>query len=384
MNFIKENTHWFPTESGSINIKEKLGPSVYTIESIPFRGTAFKSIGKFEIPKKLYGKTTEHTKRIIETYKARKALKKSTGVSLIGEKGSGKTLLAKNISNELLAEDVPTLLVNSAPDNDEGLNKIITAITQPVVVIFDEFEKHFEKKDQENILTLLSGTLETQALFLFTVNDVWGINEYMKNRPDRIYYCIEFGGVTEPAIREYCEINLKNKDYIERVVLTSNLFEKFNFDMLQGMVEEMNRYGQDPMEVLELLNLKVESYGTETFIPTLYYQDKQIHPPLPEVKDISKKSKKIKPIFTGVECLQNFNTSPLRMKDDVVCYVYHDETKKYNGLDSEHLRFNLGHLDKKETNISQGHFVFKKGDFKIVYERKNSGFRTMDWFQKDY
>jgi hypothetical protein len=42
------------------------------------------------------------------------------------------------------------------------------------------------------------------------------------------------------------------------------MFTAFNFDMLKAIVEEMNRYGETPVEVMKVINasLKGESYGT--------------------------------------------------------------------------------------------------------------------------
>lgn len=64
----------------------------------------------FILPEKLYGSFPEKGKRFFETFKSRK---RSTGVLLAGEKGSGKTLLATDICVRALREDIPVVIINS-------------------------------------------------------------------------------------------------------------------------------------------------------------------------------------------------------------------------------------------------------------------------------
>jgi hypothetical protein len=89
-----------------------------------------------------------------------------------------------------------------------------------------------------------------------TCNEVHRINDYMRNRPGRIFYAINFDGLDAAFIREYCEDNLKNKQNIESVCRTAVMFERFNFDILKALVEEMNRYNETASDALELLNAK--------------------------------------------------------------------------------------------------------------------------------
>jgi hypothetical protein len=44
----------------------------------------------------------------------------------------------------------------------------------------------------------------------------------------------------------------------QQIITISGFFEAFNFDMLKAMVEEMNRYGETPEQVLEYLNVRPE------------------------------------------------------------------------------------------------------------------------------
>jgi len=85
----------------------------------------------------------------------------STGVLLTGEKGSGKTLLAKHLSIMGYDMGIPTIVINSAWTGD-SFNKLIQDIEQPLIVMFDEFEKVYNREEQEKMLTLLDGVYPQQ------------------------------------------------------------------------------------------------------------------------------------------------------------------------------------------------------------------------------
>lgn len=98
-----------------------------------------------------------------------------------------------------------------------------------------------------------------------TCNDKDGIDSHMMNRPGRLYYLLEFNGLDQSFIQEYCEDNLLRKDYIPAVSAIAALFQSFNFDTLKAMVEDMNRYDESPSEVLQYLNARPDNEGNETF-----------------------------------------------------------------------------------------------------------------------
>jgi hypothetical protein len=176
---------------------------------------------------------------------------------LNGEKGSGKTLLAKTLSIEAAKQGVPTIIINAAWTGD-AFNKFMQDIEQPCIILFDEFEKVYDNNEQEAALTLLDGVFPSRKLFILTCNDKWRVNEHMRNRPGRIYYMIDFKGLDADFIREYCDERLDNKGYIDKIVEIASLFEQFNFDMLKALVEEMNRYNESPQDSLSMLNAKPE------------------------------------------------------------------------------------------------------------------------------
>lgn len=211
-----------------------------------------ESVDDFVPPEKIYGDYKEKSKRIINTFKDRG---KNTGVMMIGEKGSGKSLLAKMIAVDASKYSIPTLIVASPYTNDTFVS-FIMQIDHPVAILFDEFDKNYDKPQQSKILSLLDGTSSNSILFLFTGNERASLNYYINNRPGRIYYWIEFDNLEENFVKEYCEFNLNNKQHIDKLVQTLKVIDKINFDMLQALVEEMNRYNESPVEALKMLNIK--------------------------------------------------------------------------------------------------------------------------------
>lgn len=259
--FIKSGNTYRVTSKDAMDLHEALPAGNYVLKQDQHGNFFLEGIDAFTSPKKIYGDCLKNTDRIIRTFADRDS---STGIMLTGEKGSGKTLLTKNISIQLAAQGIPTIVINT-PFRGDGFNTFIQDIDQPCAVLFDEFEKVFDKDEQEQILTLLDGVFPTKKLFMLTCNDKWRVDQHMRNRPGRIFYMIDFKGLEDGFIREYCEDNLNAKQYIDKICNIATLFAEFNFDMLKALVEDMNRYNETPQEALRILNAKPEFDGGSSF-----------------------------------------------------------------------------------------------------------------------
>ena len=252
--FLKSGNTFRVSSKEAMDLHEQLPAGNYVIKKDPFDNLFLESIDAFEIKGKRYGDNVRNTERIFGTFMDRPS---STGVMLAGEKGSGKSLLAKAIAIKAANEGVPTIVIN-APWAGDKFNSFIQSIEQPCVILFDEFEKVYDSESQEAILTLLDGVFPSKKLFVLTCNDKWRVDQHMRNRPGRIYYMVDFKGLTQDFIIEYCQDNLNNKSHIEKICQIASLFTEFNFDMLKALVEEMNRYNESPADALKMLNAKPE------------------------------------------------------------------------------------------------------------------------------
>lgn len=257
----------------ALDITEHLPGGNYTISKDAMSGQLFlEHIDNFNVPSKIYGDCLRHTDRVVRTFLDRP---NATGVMLTGEKGAGKTLLTKNVCMKLAEMNIPTIVIN-APWCGDTFNSFIQSIEQPCAILFDEFEKVYDRDDQEKILTLLDGVFPSKKLFLLTSNDKWRVDFHMRNRPGRIFYMLDFKGVDASFIREYCNDNLNAKEHIERIVNISTMFKEFNFDMLKALVEEMNRYNETPQQALTMLNAKPEFDGETKYEIKILHEGKEI------------------------------------------------------------------------------------------------------------
>jgi hypothetical protein len=241
--------------------------------------------------------------------------------------------------------NVPTIVINQ-PLCGENFNTFIQSIDQPCVILFDEFEKVYDRDDQEKILTLLDGVFPSKKLFLITTNDKYRVDYHMRNRPGRIFYMLDFKGLDSTFIREYCEDNLNDTTQIDRIVNISSLFAEFNFDMLKALVEEMNRYNESPQEALRMLNAKPEFDGGSKYDVQVIHNGQEvkgdIHPSI-------------------------FDGNPLQPKGLEVSF---DMDPDDDSCDWENCHFNANALVSVDAQI--GKFVFEDKGTRLILTKVKS------------
>lgn len=350
--FIKNGNQFMVASEESMDVRDMLPAGNYTVKEMPMGGPLYlEQIDSFTSISKVYGDCLKNTDRVIRTFLARPA---ATGVMLTGEKGSGKTLLTKNIAIELAKLDIPTIVIN-APWHGDKFNSFIQTITQPCAILFDEFEKTYDRDEQEAILTLLDGVFPSKKLFMLTTNDKYRVDYHMRNRPGRIFYMLDFKGLDGTFISEYCEDNLNNKTHIEKIVNISSLFAEFNFDMLKALVEEMNRYNETPQESLRMLNAKPEFDGGSKYNVEVIHNGE---------------------VVKGDVNPSVFNGNPLQPKGIEVSF---DTDPDDDSADWEYMEFNANAL--VTVDAQAGKFVFEdKGTRVILTKVQTKNYNYLDAF----
>ena len=164
----------------------------------------FQRIENFTLPDKIYGNVNTNCQRILDTFNDRP---RATGVHLNGVKGSGKTLLVKQLSLTGLKNGIPTIVIN-APYSGENFNDFVQSIQTPCIMIFDEFEKVYDREKQEDILTLFDGVYPTKKLFVLTTNDSNRVSNFLKNRPGRMYYRFDYTALDPVMVKELLDDQL--------------------------------------------------------------------------------------------------------------------------------------------------------------------------------
>lgn len=254
--FIQSGTAIYVNHDPGAKTMGVLPPLTFNVNFNEQRGMFYLlEVEALKIPTKIYGDTMSRVERILKTYKDRG----QTGVLLNGEKGSGKTLLARCLSVKAAAEEgMPTIIVATA-FHKENFFAFLQQITQPCLVLFDEFEKTYSGEEQEAMLQLFDGAYNSNKLFVLTSNERHRLDRNLLNRPGRMYYSITYRGLDKEFIDEFCKDKLKDQGMTKKVEEFCMLFKDMNFDMLAALIEEMNRYGEEPLLASKWLNLTPEN-----------------------------------------------------------------------------------------------------------------------------
>lgn len=252
--YFSERDKVFVAPDGANKIHDQLPVGQYIVEFDPLKGYYLQSCNNFTVPEKIFGDVKEKANRVLKTYFARNC---NTGVLLSGDKGSGKTMFARMLSTEALKQGISTIIIDQC--YDISLNKFLSDIDERCIILFDEFEKTYSKDDSQNsVLSLFDGTYQSNKLFVLTVNHVYRVSEFVLNRPGRVYYHLRYSGIEEEFIREYCEYHLDNKSLVEDFITLSKAIGKFNFDILQALVQEVNIHEESPLQCYKLMNIDID------------------------------------------------------------------------------------------------------------------------------
>ena len=101
----------------------------------------------------------------------------------------------------------------------------------------------------------MDGTDKTKRMFIMTENSEFDINEFMLNRPSRIYYHFKYKKLDEASVTGYCKDHDVRKEIVQEIVELSRRSKIFSFDMLQSIVEEHLRFDCSVEEAAIDLNI---------------------------------------------------------------------------------------------------------------------------------
>ena len=259
-----------PSSDGLLN---QLSPAIYEVNYDQNRG--FYLVRKYDsypLPSDIYNFNNSNVKSDLAElfYNRFTASTDNLGVLLIGEKGTGKSLLMKRTANLAIANGLPVITVENSY-NSEQLAKFLSSIKDNAVVLFDEFEKKYDPdEDSENrpsqagLLSFFDGTSVYRKLIIVTANNRDGINEFFLNRPSRIRFVIDYKGLSYEFATEYLQQHLHSPEVVQEVLNELDLVPSINFDLLRNVVEEVNLlYPTESVKaIMSIINLKRDNEDT--------------------------------------------------------------------------------------------------------------------------
>lgn len=207
----------------------------------------------------VYGDLEEKADKVFKAYEKSD---RSLGVLMSGKKGIGKTMMARILCERANQMGLPVIIIQFAKG---GIAHFLGKIQQPVLILFDEFEKMFRTRDvseeraeaggSPEMLSLLDGLYNEKWLFVFTCNNVYDVSSYLIGRPGRIHYHFKFNVPSEDEIRAYLtdKIPKDKHDQIQAVVNFAK-YAEVNYDALRAIAFEFN-LGNDFNDFIDDINI---------------------------------------------------------------------------------------------------------------------------------
>ena len=215
------------------------------------------------------GDMLEHIQDFWNNEQTRKT-QKNLGVIFNGIKGTGKTIAAKLLCNQI---GLPVIIV-SYPI--AGMLEFIQNLDFECVVLIDEAEKTFKNNNDEVLLKLIDGVYNRKRkLYILTTNKLY-IDDNLIGRPGRIRYIKEFGNLSIEVVNAYLDDNLQKPECREDIRRLVDSLDISTIDILKSIVEEANVFGHVDTETT--LNLPQRLYEIDclAFTDITPEQEKEI------------------------------------------------------------------------------------------------------------
>ena len=249
----------------TVSHPEGLPKGIYEVK-VSMTGFYLSKIAEsFTFDYKLYGLNQKFIDYVLKTYENTTG---NLGVLLDGIKGTGKTVVAKELCNRL---QLPVILVQSmgVDTNSKLIKYLSTSINFDCIFFFDEYEKEF--KNSSDVLSFMDGTYNSiyRKVFLLTTNEL-KVDPNLLGRPSRIRYKKSFSNLSEEVTREILNDILEDKTAIEKVIELTHSMNIITIDLIKAIATEINIHG-----VEALPNIK-ETFNIEFSRFTYLYREVQI------------------------------------------------------------------------------------------------------------
>ena len=260
MKIVQSGYNFRPHNDGMI-VHDQLPANAYLVCYDQQTGPYLEKYADIEVKEKVYG---VHDAKVNKVLNAFECFDRNLGVILSGDKGIGKSLFSKMLSEAAIAKGYPLLVINGY---FPGIAEFVNTIEQEVLVLFDEFDKTFSYRGDDHpqveMLSLFDGVAQGKKLFVVTCNRLEKLNEFLVNRPGRFHYHFRFEYPTAAEITAYLEDKLDPSYYgeITKVVTFAHRVN-LNYDCLRAIAFELNcgLAFEDAIKDLNIVNINQSRY----------------------------------------------------------------------------------------------------------------------------
>lgn len=225
----------------------KLPVSVYKIKLDQYENMYLQQIdNRFPLPEKIYDVERGFIDRVKKSWKYTDS---NMGILLNGVKGTGKSICAEMIANEM---NLPVIIIGF---NHKNLLSFLNDIQQDFIVFIDEYDKVFERYSN-SLLPIMDGVLKSdhKIMFLLTSNEI-SLERNMLQRPSRVRYIKTFADLTLPVIMEVVEDMLEHKELYDETVKFISELPIITMDLVKSIVGEVNIHHESPVAFEDVFNI---------------------------------------------------------------------------------------------------------------------------------
>ena len=254
--WLQDGNTFSQGSSTTVSHPEGLPKGIYEVK-LSMTGFYLSKIAEsFTFDYKLYGLNQKFIDYVLKTYENTTG---NLGILLDGIKGTGKTVVAKELCNHL---QLPVILVQSMnDDNDKLIKYLSTAINFDCIFFFDEYEKEF--KNSSDVLSFMDGTYNSiyRRVFLLTTNEL-NVDSNLLGRPSRIRYKKSFDNLPEKITREILNDILEDKTAIEKVIELTHSMNIITIDLIKAIATEINIHGVEALPYIkETFNIEFSKFS---------------------------------------------------------------------------------------------------------------------------
>lgn len=248
---------------GSVKVTDDLLPKTYKVMYSQQSGFSLLGADDFTLPTdmKVFGNRSQKVDMIMKAYNSRS---KSTGILLTGIKGTGKTLMARQLATAMNEAGHAVLLVSTSASNS-ALSEYLQTMPDNIMVLFDEFEKNFDSDEQSAMLPLFDGVSNKKHLYVVTANEVSKLSNYMISRPGRFLFNLKFGGLSPEDIEEYVNYKVANVSDTDLQATRSMAYAtNVTYDILEAITFMLN-LGMKYDDFIGDLNIRETEYSYDKY-----------------------------------------------------------------------------------------------------------------------